>query len=199
MSDAGDWSGKHRPILELIARMSGKSAGFEITPGGTTETRDAEVAAGVAVTRRFVTHAKRKDKDGNPKTFPAPTCVRPELLLLKYAMQFEYVPHVSRMCAAVVVRKLEAEVEPRLIRHAAYLATQHVAGRPIGKEQVLLAAWSVDVDANALNELIGRCAEYLQGELHEAEVLFCKAMRRWIPDAERRAVDEYWEKRERAA
>lgn len=164
-----DWSGKHRPMLERIALLAGRGIGISITFGGSApEITDQDVAAAVAMTRLV-----RRDGTLNPKTVA--NCVRPELLMLRYAQQTTLVPIVARACAAVIGR---SHIPIVVTRSACVLAAQSMGGRDIGPKSIEHAAWACNVDPRLVASEVGSAAAWMEGELNSAERAFCKAIRR---------------------
>lgn len=172
-----DWSGKHRPILERIACLSGKSVGVSVmSSGGMPSITDQDIAGAVAMARQY------KPKEGKKDGRPLETCARPELLLLKWGERADMAAQVAKKCADALLQNRRAHPErdererTRITRAASLLAAQMIAGRAMDVE---LSAWALVCSVAEMQREIGCALAWMQGELAEAERSYCGAMRRW--------------------
>ena len=171
-----DWSGKAKPILELIATLSGRSVGIPVFgSGGVPSITDQDIAAGVAMSRNT------ERKPGRRYDTPIIGCVRPELLLLHWGSRFDMAPQVARACVAGMGRG-----DARIVRCGSVLAAQSMAGKVLTPEAVNHSAWALDAPPVDLAREVGFASCWMESELHMAERGYCRAMQRWVePDRAR--------------
>lgn len=152
----GDWSGKHRPLLERITCMRGRATGLVIAfGGGAPQLTDGDIAAAVGYAR---THDYRGEEI-------APT-IRPELLQLHYAGMGEFTYRAARAAWNAICSGIEKADGP-LARRGCILAAEAIGGRPLTREVVEQEAWLVVRRREDLEAFVGRAGAWLQGELYD--------------------------------
>lgn len=173
---SSDYTNKSRPILELIASLGGRSCGVNVMggSGGIASLTDQDIAGAVAMARQY----KQADKKGKRPEAPLLTCVRPELLLMHYAGRADFVPLAARRCSDAIAKNRD---DPRMLRAAALLAAQGLAGRQIDAD---LSSWLLNCTKAELEREMGFAIAWMRGELSEAESAYCNAMRRMIDERE---------------
>lgn len=169
-----DYTNKSRPILELIGALGGRSCGVSVMggSGGIASLTDQDIAGAVAMARQY----KHKDQKGKRPEAPLPGCVRPELLLLHWGGRSDFVPLVARKCSDAIA---EQRSDPRMLRAAALLSAQMMAGRQPDLE---VSTWALNCTKAALEREMDYALAWMRGELSMAEEAYCDAMRRLADD-----------------
>lgn len=171
---SSDYDNRSRPILELIASLGGRSCGVNIMggSGGIASLTDQDIAGAVAMARQY----KRADAKGKRPEAPLASCVRPELLLLHWGGRTDFVPLIARKCSDAIADK---RTDPRMLRAAALLSAQALAGRQPDME---VTTWALNCTRAELEREMGYAIAWMRGELGEAESAYCNAMRRIAED-----------------
>lgn len=169
-----DYQLKSRPILELIGALGGRSCGVSVMggSGGIASLTDQDIAGAVAMARQY----KRADVKGKRPEAPLPGCARPELLLLHWGARADLVPFVARKCSDAIADK---RTDPRMLRAAALLSAQALAGR---QPDMDISTWALNCSKAALEREMGYALAWMRGELSMAEEAYCDAMRRLADD-----------------
>ena len=152
-----DWSGKHRPLLERIACLSGRSMGIpSMGCGGIPSLTDQDIAAAVAV-------ARQRDDAGKP----LPTCIRPEILLLHYGDRRDFTYRIARATWNAICKNVKKE-DGLTARLACILAAECMAGRTVDQATMKQQAWIAGKNYASLEREFGYAKAWIEGEMHEA-------------------------------
>jgi len=169
-ASVSDYTNRSKPILELIGALGGRSCGVNVMggSGGIASLTDQDIAGAVAMARQY----KHADKKGKRPEAPLVGCVRPELLLLHWGGRTDFVALIARKCSDAIADK---RTDPRMLRAAALLSAQALAGRQPDME---VTTWALNCTKAELEREMGYALAWMRGELSMAEEAYCNAMRK---------------------
>lgn len=173
-----DWSGKWRPALERIACMVGKGKGLPYLPSGAIPNfTDHDICHAVAASRR--TTEGKENKRGVKTRNALAGCVRPEILELCYAGNFEHVYKVARAAYESLMRTRDKKNGGEVVRarHGALIAARCIAGRDYSANELKREAWSIACNYEALERDVGEAKAWIEGERFEGAISFLHALK----------------------